>query len=61
MKTEHINNIVSLVAEATKDALNGNQVAVASAIKHINNVELYGELPMEVKRHISFILTNMLF
>ena len=61
METRHINNLASLVAEATKDALNGNEASVARAIKHLENVDLYGELAPEVKRHISFVITNMLF
>lgn len=61
MEAKHINNLASLVASATKDALNDNQAAVASAIKHLDNVELYGELSPEVKRHVACLLTSMLF
>lgn len=49
MKTEHINNLISLVENDMADALNGNSENVAKAIKHINNTDLYGDLPIEVK------------
>ena len=60
MKTEHINNLISLVENAMADALNGNSEAVANAIKHLNNTDLYGDLPVEVKNHFAFTLTNYL-
>jgi hypothetical protein len=60
MKTEHINNLISLVENAMVDALNGNSENVAKAIKHLNNTDLYGDLPVEVKNHFAFTLTNYL-
>ena len=60
MKTEHICNLISLVENATADALNGNSENVAKAIKHLNNTDLYGDLPVEVKNHFAFTLTNYL-
>lgn len=60
MKIEHINNLISLVENAMADALNGNSENVAKAIKHINNTDLYGDLPAEVKNHFAFTLTNYL-
>lgn len=60
MKAEHINNLISLVENAIADALNGNSENVAKAIKHLNNTDLYGDLPVEVKRHFSFSITNYL-
>lgn len=59
METEHINNLISLVENATADALKGDTVNVAQAIKHINRTDLYGDLPAEVKRHFAFTLTNI--
>ena len=59
MKTEHINNLISLVENATADALKGDTTNVAKAIKHINGTDLYGDLPTEVKRHFAFTLTNI--
>jgi hypothetical protein len=40
------------------DALNGNSENVAKAIKHLNNTDLYGDLPVEVKNHFAFSITN---
>lgn len=60
MKTEHINNLISLVENAMVDALNDNSENVAKAIKHLNNTDLYGDLPVEVKNHFAFTLTNYL-
>ena len=60
METRHINNLISLVENATADALNGNSENVAKAIKHLNNTGLYGDLPAEVKNHFAFTLTNYL-
>ena len=60
MKTEHINNLISLVENAMVDALNGNSENVARAIKHLNNTDLYGDLPTEVKNHFAFTITNYL-
>lgn len=60
MKTEHINNLISLVENATADALNGNSENVAKAIKHINDTDLYGDLPVDVKRHFEITITNYL-
>lgn len=60
MKTEHINNLISLVENAMADALNGNSENVAKAIKHLNNLDLYGDLSIEVKNHFAFTLTNYL-
>lgn len=60
METRHINNLISLVENAMVDALNGNSENVAKAIKHLNNTDLYGDLPVEVKRHFAFTITNYL-
>lgn len=60
MKIEHICNLISLVENATFEALNGNSENVAKAIKHINNTDLYGDLPADVKRHFAFTITNYL-
>lgn len=60
METRHICNLISLVENAMADALNGNSENVAKAIKHINNTDLYGDLPVEVKNHFAFTLTNYL-
>lgn len=60
MKTEHINNLISLVENAMADAINGNSENVAKAIKHIHRTDLYGDLPVEVKNHFAFTLTNYL-
>lgn len=60
METRHINNLISLVENAMADALNGNSENVAKAINHINNTDLYGDLPVEVKDHFVFTLTNYL-
>lgn len=59
MKAEHINNLISLVENAMAEALNGNSENVAKAIKHLNNTDLYGDLPVEVKNHFAFTLTNI--
>ena len=60
MKTEHINNLISLVENAMADALNGNSENVAKAINHLNNTDLYGDLPLEVKNHFAFTIANYL-
>ena len=60
MKTEHINNLISLVENAMVDALNDNSENVAKAIKHLNNTDLYGDLSIEVKNHFAFSITNYL-
>lgn len=60
MKTEHINNLISLVENAMIDALNDNSENVAKAIKHLNNTDLYGDLSIEVKNHFAFSITNYL-
>lgn len=60
MKTEHVNNLISLVENAMVDALSDNSENVAKAIKHLNNTDLYGELPTEVKNHFAFTITNYL-
>lgn len=60
MKTEHINNLISLVENAMADALDGNSENVANAIKHLNNTDLYGDLSIEVKNHFAFSITNYL-
>lgn len=60
METRHINNLISLVENAMADVLNGNSENVAKAIKHINNTDLYGDLPTDVKRHFAFTLTGYL-
>lgn len=60
MKTEHINNLISLVENAMTDALDGNSENVAKAIKHLNNTDLYGDLSIEVKNHFAFTITNYL-
>lgn len=60
METRHICNLISLVENATFEALNGNSENVAKAIKHINNTDLYGDLPADVKNHFAFTITNYL-
>ena len=60
METRHINNLISLVENAMAEALNGNSENVAKAIKHLDNTDLYGDLPAEVKNHFAFTLTNYL-
>lgn len=60
MKTEHINNLISLVENAMVDALSDNSENVARAIKHLNNTDLYGDLPAEVKNHFAFTIANYL-
>ena len=60
METRYINNLISLVENATADALKGDTTNVAQAIKHINRTDLYGDLPTEVKNHFAFTITNYL-
>jgi hypothetical protein len=60
METRHICNLISLVENAMIDALNDNSENVAKAIKHISNTDLYGDLPVEVKNHFAFTITNYL-
>lgn len=53
MKTEHINNLISLVAMTVDELHRGDYSNPISAMeKHLNNQEWYGDLPEEVKTHV---------
>lgn len=57
MKTEHINNLISLVADTVHKAHRGNLTVTNEALDHLqNNSEIYGDVPEEVYNHVAAIL-----
>lgn len=58
MKTEHINNLISLVAMTVDELHHGEHLAPIDAMeRHLNDTELYGDFPKEVKDHIIHVVT----
>lgn len=59
MKTEHINNLISLVACAVDQIHRGNDSAIEKSVKHLELQELYGDVPEDIKRHVDNCLTSI--
>ena len=60
MKTEHLNNLINLVA-MTVDELHRVDYPnpIGAMEKHLNNTEWYGNLPKEVKDHIVHVAISI--
>lgn len=58
--TTHLCNLISLVAEAAKDAAHGDEKKVKEAARHLASTEIYGNVPSEVKMHIACVLAKIL-
>lgn len=57
MKTEHINNLISLVADTVDKMHRGDLTATNKAIDHLrNNPEIYGDVPEEVYDHAAAVI-----
>ena len=58
MDIVEINNLISLVTMTVDELHRGEQLSSIDAMeKHLNNTELYGDLPKEVKDHIIHVVT----
>ena len=60
MKTEHINNLISLIAMTVDELHHGEQLPPINAMeRYLNDTELYGDLPKEVKDHIIHVVISI--
>lgn len=59
MKTEHISNLISLVAMAVDQIHRGHDSAIEKSVKHLELQELYGDVPEDIKRHVDNCLTSI--
>lgn len=59
MKTEHICNLISLVASAVDQIHRGSDSAIEKAVEHLELRELYGDVPEDIKRHVDNCLTSI--
>ena len=57
MQTEHINNLISLIADTVDKMHRGDITATNKALYHLqNNFEIYGDVPEEIYDHTAAII-----
>lgn len=57
MQIQHINNLISLIADTVDKTHKGDSSATVKALHHLwDNSEIYGDIPEEVYYHTAQIL-----